>query len=65
VPVKSVRKRSFVKAGKPTGNGLLLGDARAEGRIGGRRPKLNSARRADIAQNVMSGGTPQRAPLQG
>jgi hypothetical protein len=28
VPVKSVRKRSFVKAGKPTGNGLLLGDAR-------------------------------------
>ena len=28
MPVKSVRKRSFVKAGKPTGNGLLLGDAR-------------------------------------
>jgi hypothetical protein len=28
VPVKSVRKLSFVKAGKPTSNGLLLGDAR-------------------------------------
>jgi DNA invertase Pin-like site-specific DNA recombinase len=29
--------------------------ARAEGRIGGRRPKLNAAQRADIAENVMSG----------
>ncbi len=29
--------------------------ARAEGRIGGRRPKLTSAQRADIAENVLSG----------
>jgi DNA invertase Pin-like site-specific DNA recombinase len=29
--------------------------ARAEGRIGGRRPKLNAEQRADIAENVMSG----------
>ena len=32
-----------------------LAAARAEGRIGGRRPKLNAAQRADIAENVMSG----------
>lgn len=29
--------------------------ARAEGRIGGRRPKLSPAQRADIAENIMSG----------
>ena len=29
--------------------------ARAEGRMGGRRPKLNAAQRADIAENVLSG----------
>jgi DNA invertase Pin-like site-specific DNA recombinase len=29
--------------------------ARAEGRIGGRRPKLNAEQRAHIAENVMSG----------
>jgi len=29
--------------------------ARAEGRIGGRRPKLNAAQRADIAENILSG----------
>ena len=32
-----------------------LAAARAEGRIGGRRPKLNAAQRADIAENIMSG----------
>ena len=29
--------------------------ARAEGRVGGRRPKLTPAQRADIAENVVSG----------
>jgi DNA invertase Pin-like site-specific DNA recombinase len=29
--------------------------ARAEGRVGGRRPKLTAAQRADIAKNVLSG----------
>jgi len=29
--------------------------ARAEGRVGGRRPKLNAEQRADIAESVMSG----------
>jgi len=32
-----------------------LAAARAEGRIGGRRPKLTAAQRADIAANVLSG----------
>ena len=29
--------------------------ARAEGRVGGRQPKLTPAQRADIAENVLSG----------
>ena len=29
--------------------------ARAEGRVGGRRPKLTSQQRADVAESVMSG----------
>ena len=32
-----------------------LAAARAEGRIGGRRKKLNAAQRTDIADNVLSG----------
>src|ERR1700678_1570149 len=36
-----------------TSAGLAI--ARAEGRIGGRRPKLSPAQRADIAENIMSG----------
>src|ERR671924_1220107 len=32
-----------------------LAVARAEGRVGGRRPKLDRAQRADIAENVLSG----------
>ena len=32
-----------------------LAAARAEGRVGGRRPKLTPAQRADIAENVLSG----------
>lgn len=32
-----------------------LAAARAEGRVGGRRPKLSPAQRADIAENVLSG----------
>lgn len=32
-----------------------LAAARAEGRVGGRRPKLTSAQRADVIENVMSG----------
>ena len=32
-----------------------LAAARAEGRVGGRRPKLSMAQRADIAENVASG----------
>ena len=32
-----------------------LAAARAEGRIGGRRPKLDAARRREIAESVVSG----------
>ena len=32
-----------------------LAAARAEGRIGGRRPKLTAAQQSDIAKNVLSG----------
>lgn len=32
-----------------------LDQARAEGRVGGRRPKLNAKQRAEIAQSVLSG----------
>ena len=32
-----------------------LASARAEGRIGGRRPKLTPAQRADVVENVASG----------
>jgi DNA invertase Pin-like site-specific DNA recombinase len=32
-----------------------LAAARAEGRVGGRRPKLTAVQRADIAKNVLSG----------
>lgn len=32
-----------------------LSAARAEGRIGGRRKKMNAAQRTDIADNVLSG----------
>jgi DNA invertase Pin-like site-specific DNA recombinase len=32
-----------------------LAAARAEGRVGGRRKKLSTIQRADIAQNVLSG----------
>jgi DNA invertase Pin-like site-specific DNA recombinase len=32
-----------------------LADARAEGRVGGRRPKLDAARRREIAKSVISG----------
>jgi len=32
-----------------------LDQARAEGRVGGRRPKLNAKQRAEIAESVMSG----------
>ena len=32
-----------------------LAAARAEGRVGGRRPKLTVQQRADIAENVLSG----------
>ena len=32
-----------------------LAQARAEGRVGGRRPKLNPAQRADVIENVASG----------
>ena len=36
-----------------TNAGLVA--ARAEGRIGGRRPKLTAAQQADIAENVLQG----------
>jgi len=36
-----------------TSAGLIA--ARAEGRVGGRRPKLTAAQRADVAENVTSG----------
>ncbi len=36
-----------------TSAGLIA--ARAEGRVGGRRPKLTTAQRADVAENVTSG----------
>lgn len=36
-----------------TSAGLIA--ARAEGRVGGRRPKLTAAQRADVAENVLSG----------
>ena len=32
-----------------------LAQARAEGRVGGRRPKLNPTQRADVVENVQSG----------
>ena len=32
-----------------------LAQARAEGRVGGRRPKLNPKQRFEIADNVLSG----------
>jgi DNA invertase Pin-like site-specific DNA recombinase len=32
-----------------------LAEARAAGRIGGRRPKLAAAQRADVVENVLSG----------
>jgi DNA invertase Pin-like site-specific DNA recombinase len=44
-------ERAMVKERTATG----LAAARAEGRIGGRRPKLTPAQRADIAENVLSG----------
>ena len=43
-------ERAMVK--EPTAAGLAA--ARAEGRIGGRRPKLTPMQRADIAENVLS-----------
>ena len=40
----------------PAGDaGVGLAAARAEGRIGGRRPKLTPAQRADVVENVASG----------
>jgi DNA invertase Pin-like site-specific DNA recombinase len=44
-------ERAMVKERTAAG----LAAARAEGRIGGRRPKLTPAQRADIAENVLSG----------
>ena len=37
-----------------TSAGLAVG--RAEGRVGGRRKKLNSAKRREIAESVIAGG---------
>ena len=44
-------ERAMIK--ERTGAGLAA--ARAEGRVGGRRPKLTLAQRADVAENVTSG----------
>ena len=44
-------ERAMVK--ERTTAGLVA--ARAEGRIGGRRPKLSAQQRADIVENVLSG----------
>ena len=44
-------ERAMVKERTTAG----LAAARAEGRIGGRRPKLTSQQRADIVENVLSG----------
>jgi DNA invertase Pin-like site-specific DNA recombinase len=44
-------ERAMVKERTSAG----LAAARAEGRIGGRRPKLTPQQRADIAENVLSG----------
>ena len=44
-------ERAMVKERTAAG----LAAARAEGRVGGRRPKLTTAQRADIAENVLSG----------
>jgi DNA invertase Pin-like site-specific DNA recombinase len=44
-------ERAMVKERTTAG----LAAARAEGRVGGRRPKLTPAQRADIAENVLSG----------
>ena len=44
-------ERAMVKERTAAG----LAAARAEGRVGGRRPKLTPAQRADIAENVLSG----------
>ncbi len=44
-------ERAMVKERTAAG----LAAARAEGRVGGRRPKLTAQQRADIAENVLSG----------
>lgn len=44
-------ERAMVKERTAAG----LAAARAEGRVGGRRPKLTPVQRADIAENVLSG----------
>lgn len=44
-------ERAMVKERTAAG----LAAARAEGRVGGRRPKLTPAQRADVAENVLSG----------
>ena len=43
----------FAAVRERTSAGLIA--ARAEGRVGGRRPKLTAAQRADVAENVLSG----------
>ena len=44
-------ERAMVKERTAAG----LAAARAEGRVGGRRPKLTAQQRADIVENVLSG----------
>jgi DNA invertase Pin-like site-specific DNA recombinase len=44
-----------VSRGEDQSTAAGLAAARAEGRVGGRRPKLTPAQRADIAENVLSG----------
>lgn len=44
-------ERAMVKEGTAAG----LAAAQAEGRVGGRRPRLTPAQRADIVENVLSG----------
>ncbi len=39
----------------PWGTSAGLAAVRAEGRVGGRRPKLGAARRHEIAESVISG----------
>jgi DNA invertase Pin-like site-specific DNA recombinase len=45
--------------------GVGLAEARAVGRIGGRRPKLTAAQRTEVVENVLSGrkSAPEMARL--